>query len=446
MSGKEQRVKPRRLKGFQDYTPQIMAQRFKVIDTVRRIAKLSGFEPIATPALEYSEVLLGVGGETDKQVFRFLDNGERDVSLRFDLTVPFARFVAEHSSELVLPFKRMQIGDVWRAEKPQKGRYREFGQCDLDIIGAESIGADVEVISSFAQIISELKIGPFTIWINHRGVLSALIRQLLRASSTEESAVLIAVDKLDKIGTQAVKELLAEIPSVDKNRIDQFLDLLTAKDQQGHSDLAAIEVCLADDQAGKESVQALRDFMKLIGVCTPADGVCIRVNLAVARGLGYYTGIVFETTLDHLTGFGSICSGGRYDRLVERFSSQQLSGVGGSLGLDRLVAAIQETGQNIANEATQSVFIAVAGDESLGYGFKIANELRSVGIRTDVGLKTRKLSAQFKYADRKNYPLVITVGSDEEKTRTFALKIMSSGQEEKNLNIMHLTKIILEKL
>lgn len=436
------RIEPRRLKGFRDYTPDLMAVRYAMMDIIRAQARLAGFQTIGTPAMEFAETLLGQGGnETDKEVYRFKDHGDRDVALRFDLTVPFARFVAEHQGTLAFPFKKLQIGDVWRGEKPQKGRYREFTQCDLDIIGVDSVSADIEILATFQKILSQIPgAGPFTQSVGNRLVLSAMIRKALPAIDARgETDALIALDKLAKIGVDKVKTMLAAINGASADGADALLAVVTAKDKAGNSDLAQVEAFLGADSAARPEIDRLRMIAATVrsvaDTASPSDKVNagrLLVDLSIARGLGYYTGIVFETTLDSLPGFGSISSGGRYNDLASRFSARELPGVGGSIGLDRLLGGLEEM-QKIASSLRRDlVFVAVATDDAIAYGFQLAETLRRGGVACDVGL-TPKLGSQFKHADRLGCPFVITVGTDEMQKRTFTLKIMSAGTQERDI-------------
>jgi len=447
-------IEPKRLKGFRDYTPALMAQRQRVIAAVRRGARLAGFQEIGTPALEYAEVLLGQGGdETDKEVYRFVDHGERAVALRFDLTVPFARYVAEHQGEMVFPFKRLQIGDVWRGENTQKGRYREFCQCDLDIIGVESAAADIEVLICLMETIAEVAATPFTMAVGHRSILSAVIRQALPtamaadAAQTAETAVLIAIDKLAKIGRDGVAKVLAALPGVEATEVAALLDIVTARTAAGDSDLGVVRRLLSGDAPALAAIDRLEETVATVRSCggSGSDAGKIRIDLAIARGLGYYTGLVFETTLDQLPGFGSVSSGGRYDGLVSRFSSRSLGGVGGSIGLDRLVAGLEELGL-ATPEKTSTVFIAVATDDARRYAFTLAQALRRSGQACDIGMTAGKLGNQFKYADRCGYPLVLTVGSDEMQSQTFSMKHMAAGTEERGLAAAGLVAAVLKAL
>lgn len=446
---KAARVEPRRLKGFRDYLPGTMTARWRVIDILRETARRAGFQTIATPALEYAETLLGQGSdETDKQVYRFQDHGQRDVALRFDLTVPFARYVSEHYAALVFPFKKLQIGEVWRGENTQKGRYREFTQCDLDIIGVDHVAADAEILALFAEVLGQVGGAygglSFTMAIGDRAVLSALLRRFFPALLDDpmgETSALIAIDKLGKIGRDGVTQLLATLPGGSPVAAGALLDLLLARDSEGHTDLQRIATLMADEPA---AVQALTRLKQLIAYAkagiSESCGCRLLIDLSIARGLGYYTGVVFETTMDALPGFGSVASGGRYNNLAQRFAARELPGVGGSIGLDRLLAGIEELGL-LTQTAAASVMVAVAGENARGYALRIVRLLREGGISTDIGLQA-KLGGQFKHADRLGCRLVVTVGDSEEQTTTYALKDMRSGQEQRQLPLAQLVATV----
>jgi len=439
---KKERTQAARLKGFRDYLPEAMAARMAMIDRIRREAALAGFQVIGTPALEYAVTLLGQGGgETDKQVYRFKDLGDRDVALRFDLTVPFARFVAEHQNDLAFPFKKLQIGDVWRGENTQKGRYREFCQCDLDIIGVDSAAADIEILTVFQRILSGLDVGGFTQAVGHRLILSALIRKLLRIDGgAGEAAALIALDKLAKIGPEQVLALLGAIAGVDTGGGAVLLELLASKDSAGHTDMGLVAAELKDDTASLKEIERLRFVVATAAAAASAGPEALRIDLTVARGLGYYTGIVFETTLAAQPGFGSISSGGRYNDLAGRFTSRELPGVGGSIGLDRLLSALEEM-ERLKSQLVKPVFVAVATADALGYAFELVGTLRAAGIPADIGM-VPKLGLQFKHADRLGAPLVVTVGGSEKEQRTFALKTMKDGSERRDLPASAMVELV----
>ncbi len=425
----EGKVAARKLKGFQDYPPDLMRQRLAIMQTAREIAKRAAFSEIATPALEHAEVLLGVGGETDKQVFRFMDGGERDVALRYDLTVPFARYVSENYGKISMPFKRLQIGDVWRAEKPQKGRFREFCQCDLDIIGADSAAADIEILSTFHQILTKIIPTSFTMACNDRKILSALIYKILEVkdSGAEQQALLI-LDKLAKQGKASVSMLLFENLAVSESRTGELLDLILSFKQEEPAPLLSY----LDDEA-KKMWQRFEETIKIVQDLAQGSLGKVVMDLSIARGLAYYTGVVFETTVDTVQGFGSICSGGRYNQLAERFIDQPLPGVGGSIGVDRLTALLIEK-EPMQAQAPAQVFLAIAANDGLSYAYKILKKLRDSGISADLVLKDQKLGAQFKFANKQAYPWVLTIGSDEIAAGTYSLRNMLLGTEERGLN------------
>ena len=452
-SVRTQVLKPQRLKGFRDYLPDAMAARMAVIEVIRREAELAGFRQIATPALEYAPTLVGQGGdETDKQVYRFRDHGDRDVALRFDLTVPLARFVAEHQGELLFPFRKLQIGDVWRGENTQKGRYREFCQCDLDIIGADTAAADIEILAAFQRILSQVETGAFTQGVGNRVILSALLRRFLGITGgSVESEALIALDKLGKIGADAVAEMLAGLSAeAAEDGPRRLLTLLLAKDASGSTDLVAVRAALAADPQALAEVDRLEAVVRTVSqlATVPVDGSTghgrIVVDLSLARGLAYYTGIVFETTLDELPGFGSISSGGRYNDLASRFTTRELPGVGGSIGLDRLIGAMEEMGRLRGHERPP-VLVAVATADAQDYAFEIVFTLRRAGWAAEVALPT-KLGAQFRYGDRRGCPAVVTVGTSERETRTVALKIMATGEEAKALPVTTLVAELSKRI
>ncbi len=427
------RIQPRKLKGFRDFLPQQALLRKSITDKIWQNALLAGFQPIDTPVLEYSETLLGSGGnETDKEVYRFTDHGEREVALRFDLTVPFARYVAENFSELVFPFKKVQIGNAWRGEKPQKGRYREFCQADIDIVGIDSLAADVEVLTCILRNLEELVPQSFTMAIGHRVILSTLITLCLPTiEAGGEVKALMALDKLAKIGQAAVVRLLLEIPGTDAAGAEKLLHLLLAKNAAGDSDLKLLKG-LSQDPGFAAELERYEETVRLVRHLAAGERASVRMDLSIARGLGYYTGIVFETTIDGLDGFGSISSGGRYNGLVSRFSSQELPGIGGSIGVDRLLAALEQLGTE-ASQPRQGIFIAVASETERAYAFELLGQLRSRKFLADIALKAGKLGNQFKFADKRRYATVVTIGEEERINRTLSIKLLETGQEQRNL-------------
>jgi histidyl-tRNA synthetase len=307
-------IEPRTLKGFRDYLPEAMIPREHLIDTARRVYRSYGFSPIDTPALEYLEILAGKGGaESDKQLYQFEDHGKRQVAMRFDLTVPLARFAAQHIGQLGTPFKRYHIATVWRGENTQRGRYREFMQCDFDTIGTESIAADIETALVIHDLMRAIGFECFTIRVNNRKVLNGLLEKL--GLVDRSVAVLRALDKLAKIGHSAVAEEMQAAADISAAQADELLELA---ELSGTNDeiLAALDPLVAGNDSGAEGVAGLRDVL----AGTAAGGMPserLRLDVSIARGLDYYTGTIFETLLDDLPGIGSVCSGGRYDNLAE---------------------------------------------------------------------------------------------------------------------------------
>src|SRR5262245_5449504 len=317
-------IQPRTLSGFQDFPPALMIPRERLMETARRVYRSYGFAPIDTPALEYTEILLGKGGQdTDKQLYRFTDHGGRDVALRFDLTVPFARFAAQYIGQLGTPFKRYHIGTVWRGERPQKGRYREFMQCDFDTIGTTSNAADVEVALVIHDLMKALGFERSVLRINNRMVLNGLLEELGLAGQTK--SVLIALDKLLKVGREAVLAEMAE-HGVAGEPAARVLEMATTK---GSNDevLGRLERDFGRNATAAEGVRRLRDLLMVASTAGVPDSF-VQIDVAIARGLDYYTGTIYETFLLDKPEIGSVCSGGRYDNLASLYAQQRLPGVG----------------------------------------------------------------------------------------------------------------------
>ncbi|MBA4031355.1 MAG: histidine--tRNA ligase [Planctomyces sp.] len=421
-------ITPRVLGGFRDYLPDAMMAREQLMETARRVYRSYGFSPIDTPVLEYSEILLGKGGdESDKQLFRFRDNGDRDVAMRFDLTVPLARFAAMHSGELGLPFKRYHIAPVWRGEKPQKGRYREFVQCDFDTIGTLSNAADIETLLVIFDLLSAIgftKEGQprFGIRVNNRLILNGVLEQL--GVADRSVGVLRAIDKLPKVGRENVLAELVEKVNLTGEQAAQVLDLLA-----GQADLATLDTLLAGNAKAMEGVNRLRELFAASREAGLPEGV-VTLDLSIARGLDYYTGTIYETFLTDLPTIGSVCSGGRYDNLAGLFTKEQLPGVGASLGLDRLLAAMEDLGMVAKATTPAVVFIPQFDEAKLGAYMGLARRLRAVGIATEVFPEAKKLGKQLQYADRKGFRVAVIAGSDEFAKGEWQVKDLLSGNKE----------------
>ena len=392
-------VTPRKLKGFRDLSGKDIKAQQEILQTVRQEAKAAGFQWLYTPALEYEEVLLGVGGDTDKQVYRFEDGGGRKVGLRYDLTVPLARYLAEHRGQYPLPWRKVQIGSVWRAEKPQKGRYREFMQCDFDVIGGEACAADLEVLMIISRCLLALGLKA-KITLGHRRILSFLLAHLGHIQEPQlQKKALIILDKIDKIGTEAVRSQLEALSGIQSTHIQSLLATLSESSQ----DLETLKKLLNSES--KECYGALHHLINLQRTLnTMFQNISLEINLALARGLDYYTGLVFETTLIEHPALGSVCSGGRYDHLMERFCKQGLPCIGGSLGVDRLVAALVDPKQIPLEESrsTKTFFLITLPtddhDQTTHLRALIAQKLREQGAYILYSLKKRSLAKQYQEA------------------------------------------------
>ncbi|MBX3431741.1 MAG: histidine--tRNA ligase [Pirellulales bacterium] len=421
-------IQPRTLKGFRDYLPAQAMPRERIVETARRVYRSYGFRPIDTPALEYLEILTGKGSdETDKQLYRFQDHGGRDVGLRFDLTVPLARFVAQHSQELGLPFKRYHIASVWRGENTQAGRYREFMQCDFDTVGTTALTADIEMVLVVSDLLTALEIDAFTIRVNHRAVLNGLLAKV--GLDGKSAAVLRALDKLGKIGAEGVTAELGRTAETTPAQNAALLSLAGLADETHGNDavLAELHALVACNEQGERGVAELRELL----AATAAAGVPsgrVRIDPSIARGLDYYTGIVVETQLDDLPGIGSVASGGRYDNLASTFTKEQLPGVGASLGLDRLLAALEELGRlpAVATPADALVCLFDAGrrDSYLA----LAAQLRALGIGVEVYPEAKKLGKQLQYADKLGFRAAVIIGGSEFEANQAQVKRLATGE------------------
>jgi len=420
-------ITPRTLKGFRDYPPEAMIPRQRLIDAARRVYQSYGFSPIDTPALEYLEILAGKGGdETDKQLYKFQDHGRRWVALRFDLTVPLARFAAQHINRLGTPFKRYQIAAVWRGENTQRGRFREFMQCDFDTIGTRSTAADIETALVIHDLFREIGFSEFTIRVNNRMLLTGLLEQLDLAERA--APVLRALDKLPKIGPQEVaREMIATAGASD----EQAGEILRLSEISGDSDevLRQLDPLLGGSETAAAGVARLKELLD--GVA--AAGVSrrhIALDVSIARGLDYYTGTVFETFLDALPGIGSVCSGGRYDNLAELYTKQELPGIGASLGLDRLLAAMEELGMVEKVATPAPVLIPFFDRDRLHDYLRLAAALRAAGIGVEIFPEPKKLGQQLKYADRRGFRIALIAGQDEFDSGTIRIKDLENARQQ----------------
>ncbi|GIW04655.1 MAG: histidine--tRNA ligase [Thermomicrobiales bacterium] len=416
--------KPQVLKGFRDYLPRQMILRQRIIGIFRDIFERHGFEPLDTPALEYLEVLTGKAGENEKLMYRFQDLGGRDVGLRYDLTVPLARVVAMHQHELVLPFKRYHIAPVWRAENPQRGRFREFWQCDADIAGTSSMLADAEVVAIMAEALTAVNLPNFTIHINHRRLLEALARAC-GVPAELAGSIYRAVDKLEKIGPEGVLREM-QMAGITTPVAEHVLSAVTISGDP-HAMLAELRSRLADIPGALDAIEELRQLFDLL----PSFGVPqdrYRFNLGLARGLDYYTGPVYEAAVDQPK-VGAVSGAGRYDGLIGVFLGRPVPATGISLGLERIIEVVQEFGLMETPPTVAQVLVALFPD-TVGPAAEIAQALRVDGINVDFSLQpNRSLGDQLKYADRKGIPLAVIPGADELARGEATLKDLRTGHQ-----------------
>ncbi len=419
------RIEPRTLKGFRDFLPETMIPREWIIDTARRVYRSYGFAPIDTPALEYLEILTGKGSdETDKQMYRFQDHGERWVGMRFDLTVPLARFAAQHIGQLGTPFKRYHIATVWRGENTQRGRYLEFMQCDFDTIGTTAVAADIETALVIGDLFRALSISDFTIRVNNRQVLTGLLERLDLADRS--TAILRALDKLDKIGREKVADEMIAAAGTTAEQAGQVLKLaeLTGTNDEILKSLEGLATGSETAQAGVARLAELVSATKAAGLPTEQ----LKITPSIARGLDYYTGTIFETFLGELPGIGSVCSGGRYDNLAGLYTKEHLPGIGASLGLDRLLAALEELGKIEKVSTPAPVFLAYFEATRLNDYLALASAIRRTGIGVEFYPEPKKLGAQLKYADRRGFKLAVVIGGNEWESGVAQVKVLATAE------------------
>lgn len=419
-------IEPRTLAGFMELLPneQILFEQMK--QTIEKTYQRFGFLPLDTPILELSEVLLAkAGGETEKQIYRFT-KGDTDISMRFDLTVPLAKYVAKNYGNLSFPFRRYQIGKVYRGEKTQKGRFREFYQCDIDIIGDGELGIvnDAEIPSVIYNLISDLGFNDFTICINNRKVLNGLFREV----NQEQNAVDImrTIDKLAKIGKEKVIEELKEI-GVDDQAIERILTFIEI-DGTTDEKISKLENLGILNEMFTQGLEELKQVVKYIRIFGVPD-THFKIDLTIARGLDYYTGTVYETFLNDYKELGSVCSGGRYENLAEYYTDKKLPGVGISIGLTRLFYKLNELQLIKSDKYSMSDILIIPMTEDMTKSIELASDLRKEGINTEVYLNDKKLKAKFKYADKLKIPYVVVIGEDEISSNTVKVKNMETGKE-----------------
>jgi len=421
------KTEPRTLPGFMELLPQDQILFNQIKETIQKNYEKFGFLPLDTPIIEDSKVLLAkAGGETEKQIYRF-NKGDNDLSLRFDLTVPLAKYVAKNYGSLAFPFRRYQIGKVYRGERQQKGRYREFYQCDIDIIGDGelSIINDAELPNVIYNTFKELGFGEFTICINNRKILNGLFESL--NLSEESSDILRIIDKIEKIGKEAVIEELQKL-NIKQEKIDKIMSFIAIDGSNDEKLKALNELGITSEKFAKglEELTEVVKYMRLFGI--PEQN--FKIDLTIARGLDYYTGTVYETFLNEYKNLGSICSGGRYENLAEYYTDKKLPGVGISIGLTRLFYQLSEIGLIKSDKKAISDVLVISMTDNFEYVSKVANKLRDEGKNVQVYYEDKKVKAKFKYADKLEIPYTVVIGDDEAESGSYSLKNMMTGEQE----------------
>ena len=421
------KVEPKTLPGFMELLPkeQILFNNMK--EKIQKNYEKFGFLPIDTPIIEMSDVLLAkAGGETEKQIYRF-EKGDNDLSLRFDLTVPLAKYVAQYYNELSFPFKRYQIGKVYRGERPQKGRFREFYQCDIDIIGDGelSITNDAEIPAIIYSTIKDLGFNDFTICINNRKILNGLFKELGQEELSTQ--IMRIIDKLEKIGKENVIATLKDLDIKDDviNKIIEFIEINGTTDEK----INKLEQLNIKEEMFIKGIEELKQVVKYIRKFGVPD-TNFKVDLTIARGLDYYTGTVYETFLNEYREIGSVCSGGRYENLAEFYTDKKLPGVGISIGLTRLFYKLNELQAIKETQKSISKVLVISMTDDISKSLEVATTLRNNQINSEVYLEDKKIKAKFKYADKLQIPYVIVIGEDEITNNKVTLKNMETGEQE----------------
>jgi histidyl-tRNA synthetase len=424
----EPKIKPRLPKGMRDFLPDEMLKREYVFGQVREVFHLYGFEPLQTPVLELHETLMGKYGEdAEKLIFNAQHPGGKEaLALRYDLTVPLARVVAQYPNEISLPFKRYQLSPVWRAERPQRGRYREFYQCDADIVGIASMSADAEILGLVVAVLRRLGFQQFSVKINNRKLLTAM-GQYSGVPDAQLGDLYRSVDKFDKIGADGVKgELLTR--GIDTEIVGRMMDLLQAR-QLGLESLDYLEEVMGNIPAASQGIRELRELAEHLNDAGIAPAF-YEFDFTMVRGLGYYTGPIYETIITE-PNLGSVTGGGRYDELIGLFRKESLSTTGTSLGIERIIDLMDELSlyPSSVGGTVVEVLVAVFNDDTRAQSTRLAAELRAAGVNTELYLEDKALGKQFNYADKKGIPLVAILGPEEIAAGVVKLKRLRDAQE-----------------
>ncbi len=442
--------KPTLPKGTRDFGPAVMAKRQFIFDNIRKVFQTFGFQPLETPAMENLSTLTGkYGEEGDQLLFKILNSGDflkdldpskrasstsksltpeiAEKGLRYDLTVPFARFVVMNKNEVSFPFKRYQIQPVWRADRPQKGRYREFYQCDADVVGTDSLLCEAEIILMIKEVFKALGIDDYSIKINHRGILNG-VAEVINALG-KETSLFVAIDKLDKIGEEKVKEELLE-KDFSQQSLPVLFDILKVKGSTADK-LNFLKLKFKNSDQGNKGIHDLEEVFQLLKGLG-SDDSHIDFDIPLARGLSYYTGCIFEVKINHVS-IGSVSGGGRYDNLTQAFGDKEkISGVGFSFGVDRIYDAMEELKRfPESTQITSQVLITHFDKESMAFGLGILTKLREAGIPSEIYPDTSKIKKQLDYANKKQIPYAIVIGSEEITSGLISFKNLETGEQEK---------------
>jgi histidyl-tRNA synthetase len=448
--------KPTLPKGTRDFGPVQMARRNFILETIKETFKLFGFQQLETPAMENLSTLTGkYGDEGDQLLFKILNSGDflknvevedltsgiaavlpkvSEKGLRYDLTVPFARYVVMNRNDITFPFKRFQIQPVWRADRPQKGRYREFYQCDADVVGTDSLLCELEILLMIKRVFGKLGLTDYSIKINNRKILTGLSEVI--GEKGREGELCVAIDKLDKIGWEKVQEELTQ-RNFSSESIKQLSPIVELK-EGNQSKLEFLKTYLSSSDIGKKGIQELEEVLELLKTYGESEAN-VDFDVVLARGLTYYTGAIFEVKVNHVS-VGSVSGGGRYDDLTGVFGLEGVSGVGFSFGVDRLYDVMEELGLfPEENMEKTKVLITYFDKNGFDYGLKVLNQLRMAGVSSELYPDETKIKKQFTYADKKQIPYVVILGETEMQTNTISLKDLHSGLQE-SLSVQDLIK------
>ena len=409
-------IEPKILQGTRDFLPEQMAKRDYVLEKIKTVFTKFGYDAIETPAIEYAETILGkYGEEGSKLVYRFKDNGDRDICLRYDQTVPFARVVAANYKTLPMPFKRYQIGRVWRADRPAKGRYREFYQCDIDIIGTQSLVAEAEIAKVMAEVFTTLGFSKFKIKFNSRRLINSILNDL-KIPAENQAGMIRILDKMDKLSPAEIKQELKSLAS--DSEVSKLLELVCVEGSSNER-LNLFQ---------KYNITEIQEFLKIAKGFGIPDEVLV-FDPSLARGLDYYTGVIFEVYIPEVD-IGAVCAGGRYDDLCSLFCPEKFSGVGVAFGFDRIIVAMEQLKLLDEISLNSQALVAYFDADTLPDSLKILGDIQTAGLKAEIYFEPAKIAKQLKYADKKSIPFVVMCGSDEKERGEVTIKMMKTGKQK----------------